>query len=153
MFSALLSSYSTSASFLPKGLWMNEADRRGMAATQLGRMKAMRFSPMIAGGGGVAFISPTSDKGRWSTKHQELGVRNLEVLNVVLWWQDHTSVKWSQVPVQLTSEVDGMRGPETVHMEEPCNLLKSAHRCLVGGLQLMPQPDKNGVLIRIWACS
>lgn len=43
---------------------MNEAIRRGMASTQLGRMKAMRFSAMIPGGGGVALISLTSDKGR-----------------------------------------------------------------------------------------
>lgn len=57
---------------------MNEAMRRGMACTWLGRIKAVRFSLMIPGGGGIALISHTSDKGRCSTKQQELVVKSLD---------------------------------------------------------------------------
>lgn len=32
-------------------------------------------------------------------------------------------------------------------------LMDSAHTCLTGGLPLLPQPDKNGALTKIWTCS
>lgn len=32
-------------------------------------------------------------------------------------------------------------------------LMDTAHTCLTGGLPLLPQPDKNGALTKIWTCS
>ena len=50
---------------------MNEAMRRGMAFSWLDRWKAARFPLMIPSGGGLALISPTSDKARCSLRQQE----------------------------------------------------------------------------------